>query len=165
MCSVIQGIVQGKARALQEAVVEDVCQQLLQLDPRVSAVQVYMRKPHVALAGVLDSVGGYAMPLRLSWLGRWHRVAHGSAAAACVCACWVCGCSWHMVGWGQGAVMGAGAKSWVAVETKAHTRTKKGQQVLTMQSQAMGSGLGLQCLNTVQWQWQCAAQCKGLVCI
>lgn len=42
---------------LQEAVAEDVCQQLLQLDPRVSAVQVYIRKPHVALTGVLDSVG------------------------------------------------------------------------------------------------------------
>lgn len=42
---------------LQEAVAEDVAQQLLQLDARVSAVQVYIRKPHVALSGVLDSVG------------------------------------------------------------------------------------------------------------
>lgn len=50
---------------LQEAVAEDVAQQLLQLDARVSAVQVYIRKPHVALIGVLDSVGE---PLLLLWL-------------------------------------------------------------------------------------------------
>jgi hypothetical protein len=42
---------------LQEAVAEELCQRLLQLDSRVSAVQVYIRKPHVALTGVLDSVG------------------------------------------------------------------------------------------------------------
>jgi hypothetical protein len=56
-CSTIQAVVQGPARALQEAVAEDVAQQLLLLDARVSAVQVYIRKPHVALSGVLDSVG------------------------------------------------------------------------------------------------------------
>lgn len=56
-CSVIQDIVQGPARVLQEAVAEDCCQQLLHLDARVSAVQVYIRKPHVALTGTLDSVG------------------------------------------------------------------------------------------------------------
>lgn len=55
--STIQAVVQGPPRALQEAVAEDVAQQLLLLDARVSAVQVYIRKPHVALSGVLDSVG------------------------------------------------------------------------------------------------------------
>jgi hypothetical protein len=39
--------------------VEDVCQQLLQSDTRVSAVQVYIRKPHVCMTGVLDSVGAH----------------------------------------------------------------------------------------------------------
>jgi dihydroneopterin aldolase len=54
---VVQRVVQGPARVLQEAVAEEVCQQLLQLDTRVTAVQVYIRKPHVALTGTLESVG------------------------------------------------------------------------------------------------------------
>lgn len=53
----IQQVVEGPARALQEAVAEDVCQRLLQLDQRISAVRCYIRKPHVALQGVLESVG------------------------------------------------------------------------------------------------------------
>jgi dihydroneopterin aldolase len=58
-CSVIQDVVQGPARLLQEAVAQDCCQRLLQLDARVSAVQVYIYKPHVALTGTLDSVGEF----------------------------------------------------------------------------------------------------------
>ncbi|WIA29774.1 hypothetical protein OEZ86_012248 [Tetradesmus obliquus] len=55
--SEIQQVVEGPARVLQEAVAEDAAQRLLALDTRVSAVQLYIRKPHVALPGVLDSIG------------------------------------------------------------------------------------------------------------
>ena len=51
---------------------EDVCQQLLQSDTRVSAVQVYIRKPHVCMTGVLDSVGacGWCTSVQYSNCGR-----------------------------------------------------------------------------------------------
>jgi dihydroneopterin aldolase len=51
--------VQGPPHALQEAVAEQLCQRLLCHDARIDAVRVYLRKPHVALPGVLDSVGEF----------------------------------------------------------------------------------------------------------
>lgn len=60
MCSHIKQVVEGPHKVLQEAVAEQIALGLLQLDPRVSAVQLYIRKPHVALPGVLDSVGEWA---------------------------------------------------------------------------------------------------------
>jgi dihydroneopterin aldolase len=57
-CSEIQQVVEGPAKVLQEAVAEEAAQRLLALDQRVSAVQLYIRKPHVALPGMLDSIGG-----------------------------------------------------------------------------------------------------------
>jgi dihydroneopterin aldolase len=56
-CSEIQQVVEGPAKVLQEAVAEEAAQRLLALDKRVAAVQLYIRKPHVALPGVLDSIG------------------------------------------------------------------------------------------------------------
>lgn len=50
-------MVEGPPRALQEAVAEQLCDELLKCDQRIAAVQVYIRKPHVALPGVMDSVG------------------------------------------------------------------------------------------------------------
>jgi hypothetical protein len=60
-CREIQQAVEGPARVLQEAVAEDAAQRLLALDARVSAVQLYIRKPHVALPGVLDSIGAWCL--------------------------------------------------------------------------------------------------------
>lgn len=56
-CSTIKQVVEGPPKVLQEAVIEEMANKLLCLDPRVSAVQLYIRKPQVALHGVLDSVG------------------------------------------------------------------------------------------------------------
>eukprot|EP00878_Enallax_costatus_P013952 GHUV01014591.1.p1 GENE.GHUV01014591.1~~GHUV01014591.1.p1 ORF type:complete len:158 (+),score=28.80 GHUV01014591.1:107-580(+) len=53
----VQTVIEGPARQLQETVAEELCQHILQLDARVTAVQVYLRKPHVALTGTLESVG------------------------------------------------------------------------------------------------------------
>ncbi|KAF8066201.1 FOLB1 [Scenedesmus sp. PABB004] len=53
----IRRVVEGPPRALQEAVAEEAAAALLALDRRVAAVRVYIRKPHVALPGVLESVG------------------------------------------------------------------------------------------------------------
>ncbi|KAF6256405.1 hypothetical protein COO60DRAFT_1529536 [Scenedesmus sp. NREL 46B-D3] len=55
--SEIQQVVEGPAKVLQEAVAEEAAQRLLALDGRVSAVQLYIRKPHVALPSILDSIG------------------------------------------------------------------------------------------------------------
>jgi len=60
-CSTVKEVVEGPARQLQEAVVEELCGKLLQMDPRVTAVQVYLRKPHVPLPGVMESVGGWVL--------------------------------------------------------------------------------------------------------
>jgi hypothetical protein len=53
----VQAVVEGPAQQLQEAVAQEISDRLLAMDPRVAAVRVYMRKPHVALPGVLESVG------------------------------------------------------------------------------------------------------------
>lgn len=75
-CSAIKRIVEGAPKQLQEAVAEEVCQQLLDLDPRVTAVQVYMRKPHVPICGMIDSIGArMRLLLCLQWDFRvWQHV-------------------------------------------------------------------------------------------
>lgn len=56
-CREVQAVVEGPAQQLQEAVAQEISDRLLAMDPRVAAVRVYMRKPHVALPGALESVG------------------------------------------------------------------------------------------------------------
>jgi hypothetical protein len=56
----VREVVEGPPCQPQEAVAARVCERLLALDAHVAGVGVYIRKPHVALPGVLESVGACA---------------------------------------------------------------------------------------------------------
>jgi dihydroneopterin aldolase len=49
--------VEGAARQLVETVAEDIASQVLRSHGRVQSVTVFVQKPHVALPGVLDTLG------------------------------------------------------------------------------------------------------------
>lgn len=53
----MKAIVEGPARQLVETVAEDIASQVLRSHGRVHAVTVFVQKPHVALPGVLDTLG------------------------------------------------------------------------------------------------------------
>jgi dihydroneopterin aldolase len=53
----VKAIVEGPARQLVETVAEDIASQVLRSHGRVHAVTVFVQKPHVALPGVLDTLG------------------------------------------------------------------------------------------------------------
>lgn len=53
----IADIVQGKPHKLLESVAESICSRVLNLDVRIAAVQVHLRKPHVAVKGPVESLG------------------------------------------------------------------------------------------------------------
>jgi dihydroneopterin aldolase len=53
----IKSIVEGKPRQLIESVAEDIAKTILTGYPTVTSVQVRLRKPHVAVHGVLDALG------------------------------------------------------------------------------------------------------------
>lgn len=55
--SQIRSVVEGPPFKLLEAAAEHVARTVLQQDARVAGVQVYLRKPHVAVTGTLDSLG------------------------------------------------------------------------------------------------------------
>lgn len=53
----IKTIVEGPPKQLIEAVAEDIARTILKRHPRVQDVVVRVSKPHVAVVGVLDSLG------------------------------------------------------------------------------------------------------------
>lgn len=53
----IKTIVEGPPKHLIEAVAEDIARTILKRHPRVQDVVVRVSKPHVAVVGVLDSLG------------------------------------------------------------------------------------------------------------
>ena len=54
---VVRGVVCGEPSNLVEAVAEDVCAAILRLDGRVVGVDCTVKKPHVAVGGVVDYLG------------------------------------------------------------------------------------------------------------
>jgi hypothetical protein len=48
---------EGPPRKLQERVAQEISDRLLAMDPRVAAVRVFIRKPHIFLQGTVESVG------------------------------------------------------------------------------------------------------------
>ena len=48
---------EGPPRKLQETAAQDISDRLLAMDPRIAAVRVFIRKPHIFLQGTLESVG------------------------------------------------------------------------------------------------------------
>lgn len=50
-------VIEGPPFKLVEAAAQAICDRVLAQEPRVSAVRVAVRKPHVALSGPLESVG------------------------------------------------------------------------------------------------------------
>ncbi|KAK9806628.1 hypothetical protein WJX73_001964 [Symbiochloris irregularis] len=60
----IKSIVEGKPRKLVEAVAEDIAAQILAQHTRVHAVNIHICKPHVAVEGVVDSLGVEIMRAR-----------------------------------------------------------------------------------------------------
>eukprot|EP00894_Picocystis_sp_ML_P002462 jgi/Pico_ML_1/52979/g3605.t2 len=53
----VKTIVEGPPKNLIESVAEDIARTILKRHPRVQDVVVRVSKPHVAVAGVLDSLG------------------------------------------------------------------------------------------------------------
>ena len=56
-CSQIKTHMEGPPFLLLEAAAEHLAQKLLTHEPFVTAVQLYIRKPHVAVPGPLESLG------------------------------------------------------------------------------------------------------------
>lgn len=57
MCRDIKSIVEGPPCQLIESVAERIAQRILEGHPAVHAVQVGVQKPHVAVSGVVQSLG------------------------------------------------------------------------------------------------------------
>ena len=57
VCRDIQEIVEGPPQQLIEAVAERIASKVLQDHPGVASVTVGISKPHVAVGGVLESLG------------------------------------------------------------------------------------------------------------
>lgn len=55
--SIIGDIVQGRPHQLLESLAEKICREVLASDARIAAVQLAIRKPQVAVAGVVESLG------------------------------------------------------------------------------------------------------------
>ncbi len=55
--ALVRGCVEGPPRALVEAVAEDIAAGVLRAHPSARDVAVTLRKPHVAIAGVVDWLG------------------------------------------------------------------------------------------------------------
>ncbi|KAI8466069.1 MAG: hypothetical protein J3K34DRAFT_434911 [Monoraphidium minutum] len=53
----VRQIMEGPPFKLLEAAAQAICDRVLAEQPRVTAVRVHVRKPHVALSGPLESVG------------------------------------------------------------------------------------------------------------
>lgn len=56
-CSMIKNIVEGKPHNLIESVAERIAQDILQESDMVESVRIRIEKPHVAVPGVVDSLG------------------------------------------------------------------------------------------------------------
>lgn len=56
-CRRIQTIVEGKPCNLIEKVAQNIADEVLNLDNRIQKVQISVQKPHVAVSGVLQSLG------------------------------------------------------------------------------------------------------------
>ena len=69
----IRGIVEGEPAQLIEAVAERVAARVLATQQRVSAVQVAIHKPHVAVGGVVASLGVEVTRTRQQWLEQQRR--------------------------------------------------------------------------------------------
>ena len=54
----IKDVVEGPPRKLVEAVAEDIASQILEKHILISGVRLHISKPHVAVEGVVDSLGG-----------------------------------------------------------------------------------------------------------
>jgi dihydroneopterin aldolase len=48
---------EGPPYKLLEAAAQAICERVLAEEPRVAALRVHVRKPHVALRGPLESIG------------------------------------------------------------------------------------------------------------
>ena len=57
LCRLIKSIVEGPPRKLVETVAEDIAAKILVEHKLVQAVNVHICKPHVAIEGVVDSLG------------------------------------------------------------------------------------------------------------
>ncbi|KAK9816966.1 hypothetical protein WJX72_007580 [[Myrmecia] bisecta] len=55
--SQIQRIVEGRPYKLIESLAENIAAKVLASQPRVTSIHVHVRKPHVAVTGVLQSLG------------------------------------------------------------------------------------------------------------
>lgn len=63
-CRDIKAIVEGPPAQLIESVAERIAERILAGHPLVTAVRVGVRKPHVAVSGVVQSLGVEVMRLR-----------------------------------------------------------------------------------------------------
>lgn len=75
MASRIRAIVEGRPQRLLEAVAQTVADDLLAWEPRLAGVRVALDKPHVAVPGVLQSLGGWRMHTGVRLGGTRGRVA------------------------------------------------------------------------------------------
>jgi dihydroneopterin aldolase len=56
-CRKIQCIVEGKPFNLIESLADRIAAEILESDTRIECTRVAVRKPHVAVSGILDSLG------------------------------------------------------------------------------------------------------------
>ena len=59
LCRLIKDIVEGPPRKLVEAVAEDIATNILDKHALIQGVRVHICKPHVAIEGVVDSLGKF----------------------------------------------------------------------------------------------------------
>ena len=58
-CRLIKEVVEGPPRKLIEAVAEDIADRILEKHALIQGVRLHICKPHVAIEGVVDSLGAF----------------------------------------------------------------------------------------------------------